>query len=195
MVFVFRKSRHSDQLLQPGIAADGMTSRPPILSCSLSDSGILGPPAATMMPSYGRMLRPSLGAIVMQNMDILIAEIGQSGSGLLRELTDPLYRVDVAGNFSEHGCRIARSGSDLKDLLTALQRQRLRHEGDNVRLGNCLIRFDRQRGVLVGKFMQLLRQNASRGTLRMALRTNSERTPRAKIALSTISWRKPESLW
>ena len=94
----------------------------------------------------------------MQNMHILIAEIGQSGSGLPRQLTDPLNRVDVPGNFSEHGCRIARSGSDLEHLLTASQRQRLRHEGDNVRLGNCLTRFDRQRSVLVGKLMQLLRQ-------------------------------------
>src|ERR1700730_8772914 len=39
-----------------------------------------------------------------------------------------------------------------------MQRQGLRHEGNDVGLGNCLTRFDRQRGILVSKLAQLLRQ-------------------------------------
>ena len=158
MVFAFRKSRHSHQLLQPGIASDWNDQPPAYFELFLERLGNFGPPCGDDDAVVGRMFWPALGAIAVQNVHILIAEVGQCRGCLLGELTDPFYGVDLAGNFRENSCRVARSSSDLKDPLTALQRQRLRHEGDDVGLGNCLIRFDRQRGVLVSKLAQLLRQ-------------------------------------
>ena len=58
----------------------------------------------------GCMLRPSLGPIRMANMHVLIAEVGEPGCGLLGELTDPFYGVDLARNPGQDCGRIARSG-------------------------------------------------------------------------------------
>ena len=104
------------------------------------------------------MLRPALGSVAVQNMHVVIAEIGQRGGGLLGQLADALDRVDVAGDLGEDGRRIARSGSDLEHLFAALERQGFGHECDDIGLGDRLLFVDRQRAIVVGKLAQLFRQ-------------------------------------
>jgi hypothetical protein len=58
---------------------------------------------------------PSLGAIAVQNVHILIAVVGQWGDCLLGELTNPLNSVDLAGNFREHAGGRARA--DLRESV------------------------------------------------------------------------------
>jgi hypothetical protein len=116
-----------------------MTSRPPIFSCSFSDSGTFGPPAATIV-------------------HVIVMQIGQRPGRLLGELADALDRVDLAGDFGEHGRRVAGAGTDLQHPFAALERQRLDHEGDDVGLRDRLPLGDRQRRVVIGEFAQPLGQ-------------------------------------
>ena len=52
------------------------------------------------------MLRPSLGSVPVKNVHIVVAEIGQLGRCLLRELTDTLNRIHLPRNLGENGRRI-----------------------------------------------------------------------------------------
>ena len=66
--------------------------------------------------------------------------------------------VDIGGNFGEDRRRIAGTSTDFEHLFAAAQRQRLGHERDDIGLRNRLSFFDWQRRIVIGKFMQSLRQ-------------------------------------
>ena len=93
----------------------------------------------------GRVFRPPFGAVGMQNVDIVVAEIGQRRRGLFRELAETFDRVHIGGDLRQHRGGIPGACADLKHLFAALQSQGLRHEGDDVRLGNRLLAGDRER--------------------------------------------------
>jgi hypothetical protein len=137
----------------------------------------------------GGMVRPSTCAVAMEDMDIVIAEFGQSLGGPFGERTEPLDRVDIGSDFGQHRGGIAGPSADLEDLFAALEHQGFGHEGDDIGLRNGLLTGDRQWRVFVGEFTKALGKKSSRGTLRIASRTNSSRTPRAAISRSTISLR------
>jgi hypothetical protein len=137
----------------------------------------------------GGMVRPSTCAVAMEDMDIVIAEFGQSLGGPFGERTEPLDRVDIGSDFGQHRGGIAGPSADLEDLFAALGHQGFGHEGDDMGLRNGLLTGDRQWRVFVGEFTKALGKKSSRGTLRIASRTNSSRTPRAAISRSTISLR------
>ena len=94
----------------------------------------------------------------MQNVDIVIAKIGQHRGGFLGQRTVTLDGVDIGGNFGEDRCRVARTGTDFEHLLTAAERQRLGHECDDIGLRDRLPFLDRQGRVIVGKLVKLRRQ-------------------------------------
>ena len=88
-------------------------------------------------------------------MDIVIAKIGQRRGRLFGQWAMPLDGVDIGSNFGEDRRRIARTGTDFEHLLTAAQRQRLGHEGDDIGLRDRLPFLDRQRSVFVCKLAKL----------------------------------------
>src|SRR5271165_2851028 len=135
------------------------------------------------------MLGPALGAIAMPNMHVVVAEVGERGCRLLGELADPLDGVNFSGNLGENGRRVARSGADLEHSLAAAQPERLDHECDDVGLRDCLTLLDWQRSIFVGEFAKLLGQEGLARDAALASKTSSERTPRATMAFSTISFR------
>jgi len=104
------------------------------------------------------MFRPPLGPIVVANVHVVIAEIGQCRRGFFGELADTLDGVNVAGNPGQNGRRITGSGADLEDSFAPLKREGFHHERNDVWLRDCLTFVDRQRAILIGKFAKLLRQ-------------------------------------
>ena len=141
----------------------------------------------------GRVVRPAVGSVVVQDVHVVIAEIGERGGGLLSQGPDAFDRVDIGRDLGEHGRRIARPGADLEHSFPALEGERLGHKGDDIGLRDGLPFVDRQRGILVGELLKLPRQESFAGTLRIAPRTFSDRTPRATMAFSTISLRSVEN--
>ena len=94
----------------------------------------------------------------MQNVHVMVTQIGEPGGSLLGELADPLDGVNFFGNLGENGRRVARSGADLKHSFAAVQPERLGHECDDVGLRDCLILLDWQWGIFVGEFAKLFGQ-------------------------------------
>ena len=104
------------------------------------------------------MLGPAERPIRVQDAHIVVTQIGKHRSCLLGELPDALHGVDLGRYPGEHRRRVARARADLEDALSALQAEGLRHERHDVGLRDRLLRVDRERGVLVGKLPQSLRQ-------------------------------------
>ena len=104
------------------------------------------------------MVRPTARSIAVQHVHIVIAVLGKRGGRFFGELADALDAVDVGGDLRENGGRVTGAGADFEHLFPALEQQRLGHEGDNVGLRYRLPLGDGQRGVLVGEFLQIVRQ-------------------------------------
>ena len=90
------------------------------------------------------MRRPTARPVAVQNMDIVVAKIGQRRGGLLGQRTMTLDGVDVGGDFGKDRRRIARTGTDFEHLFAAPKHQCLGHERDDIGLRDRLSFFDRQ---------------------------------------------------
>ena len=104
------------------------------------------------------MFRPAFGAVAMQDVDIVVAEFGERRGGLVGELAEAFDREHLGRDLRQHRCGIAGARADLERLLPALEHQGLRHEGDDIGLGNRLFAGDRERRILIGKLAKILRQ-------------------------------------
>ena len=71
--------------------------------------------------------------------------------------------VDVARDFRENRGRVAGTCTNLQDPFSAVKRQGLGHERDDVGLRDCLPLLNRQRGVFIGKLSKLLRHKGFTG--------------------------------
>ena len=110
-----------------------------------------------------RVLRPTLRPVTVQDMDVVVAKIGERRGGLFGQWAVTLDGIDIGGNFGKNRRRIARAGTDFEDLFAATQRQCLGHEGDDIGLRDCLAFFDWQRSVIVSKLAKMRRQEAFTG--------------------------------
>ena len=68
------------------------------------------------------MRRPTARAVAVENVDIVVAKIGQCRGGLFGQRTMTLDGIDVGGNFGKNRRRIARTGTDFEDLFAASER-------------------------------------------------------------------------
>ena len=136
----------------------GITSRPPILSWCFSDSGTLGPPAATTMASYGACSgQPSVPS-PCSTCTLSKPSAASVAAALTASWLVTLDRVDVLRDLREHCRRVARAGADLEHRLAALQQQCFGHQRDDVWLRDRLAFLDRQGRVVVGELAQVRRQ-------------------------------------
>ena len=94
----------------------------------------------------------------MQDVHVAVSLFGQRRCRFFGELPDPFDAIDVGGDLSEDGRRVSGTGADFEHPFPAFEQQRLGHERNDVRLRNCLLLGDRQGGVLVGKFLQIMRE-------------------------------------
>ena len=67
-------------------------------------------------------------------MHVAAAEARERGAGALRELRVDLDRVHRVRQAREDGGLIAGAGADLQHALAAFQRQKLRHQRDDIGL-------------------------------------------------------------
>ena len=95
------------------------------------------------------MLRPAQTAIANEVVHIVDFQFRQNPCGPLRKAGDPFYGEHLRGQPAKHRCLIARSGSNLQDLLGSLQRQQLSHVGNDVGLRDRLLIANRQRTVII----------------------------------------------
>ena len=157
-IFIFRNPDDPDQFLGALIGADRDHQPPADLQLLLERLRNLRSAGGDDDGIVGRMLRPALGAIAVQDVDIVVAEFGQRRRGLFRELAETFDRVDVGRDLRQHRGGIAGTRADLENLLAALQHQGFRHEGDDIGLRNGLLAGNRQRRILIGEFAKVLRQ-------------------------------------
>lgn len=150
--------RDTDELLHPHVGAERHHQPAADAELALQRLGHLGAGRGDRDGVVGCMVGPSPGPVSMENVDVRYAEISKRRRGLLGELADPLDRVHVAGDAREHRGRVSRAGSDLEHLLTALEREGVRHQRDDVRLRDRLAGSDGQRRVLVGELGERRRQ-------------------------------------
>ena len=92
----------------------------------------------------------------MYDVNVTITEIFERRSRLVGKLADALDCVDFRRDLGQNGRRIPGARSDFEDLFSALQIQRLRHQGHNIGLGDGLSGSDGKRRVLIGEFPQPL---------------------------------------
>ena len=104
---VFRNPRDTDQLLDSGIASDRDHQSAANLELIFERVGHPWTTGSDDDAVVGGMIRPTLGAIAMQNVHVVVAEIGQQRSRLFGELPDPLDGVNVAGHLGQNCCRVA----------------------------------------------------------------------------------------
>ena len=97
-----------------------------------------------------RLVRPACRAVVMAYDDVVVAQLFEGPRRTLGELTDPFDRVDLRGNLGQHGRRVAGTGPDFEDFLSALEAECLGHAGDDIGLRYGLPLADRQRRIVVG---------------------------------------------
>ena len=157
-----RNTRDADQFLHPRIAPNRNDQPAADLELLLQRFRNFRAAGGDDDAVIGRMFRPALGPIAVEDMHVVIAEIGQRRRGFFGELADALDGVNVAGNPGQDGRRITGSGADLEHLFAALERQRFDHERDDIRLRDCLTFLDRQRAI----FDRQTREAARAGTSR-----------------------------
>ena len=65
--------------------------------------------------------------------------------------------VDLRRNAARNGGGVSGSGSHIEDVVGRFDLECLEHERDDIRLRDRLLLIDRQRGILVSEFHQLVR--------------------------------------
>ncbi len=157
-IFVFRNSDDPHQLLGALIGADRDHQPPADLQLRLQrlrnqrragghDDGIVG-----------SMLRPAPGAIAVQDVNIVVAELSEQRRGLVRKLAETFDRIHIGRDLRQHRGGVTGTRADLENFLAALQHQGFRHEGDDIRLRNGLLACNRERRIVVGEFAKIFRQ-------------------------------------
>ena len=105
--FMLGNTRDADQFLNLWIASNRNDQSAADLELLLQGFGNFGAAGGDDDAVIGRMIRPALCPIAVQDMHVVVAEISQQGSRLLGELTDPLDGVNVASHLRQDGGRIA----------------------------------------------------------------------------------------
>src|SRR5207253_1429549 len=118
--------------------------------------GDRGPAGRDKDPIEGRLVGPAERAAADADPHVVVAELLEERSGALGQARQALDGADAAGELGQHGGLIPGAGSDLQDLFRAAQLEQLRHEPDDVRLGDRLLLADRQRMVAVSAIAQRL---------------------------------------
>ena len=157
-IFPGRDAGDPYQLLRALIGADRDHQPAADLELLLEQLGHLRPAGGDDDGIVRRMFRPALGAVAMQDVDVVVTEVGQGFRRLFGKLAEALDRVNLRGYFRQHCCRIAGARADLEDFFAALEHQGFRHEGDDIGLGDGLFARDRERRILIGEFAQVLGQ-------------------------------------
>ena len=88
------------------------------------------------------MLRPSEGAVAMEDVHIVIAQVPHAPACQLGQRRVPLDGVDLRGDAGEDGSGIAGAGADLEDSVARGELEGLGHERHHVGLGDGLSLFD-----------------------------------------------------
>ena len=137
-----------------------------------------------------RLVAASPGAVALDDLDIVVAEPLQPLARDLDQLVLPLDPDHLVGNPADDRRRVARARTDLEHLVARLDLRRLDHQRDDVRLGDGLPGFDRQRVIVIGQRAR----SPARRTPRAALRGRHRGCacsliPRRLICRSTIASR------
>src|SRR2546427_1078552 len=100
-------------------------------------------------PVERRLVRPPERPAANADPHVRVAELLEEGTGTLREARQPLDRAHAARQLGEHRRLVARARADLEHLLAPRELEELRHERDDVGLGDGLLLADRERVVTV----------------------------------------------
>ncbi len=103
-----------------------------------------------------RFVGPALGAVGANDLDIAVAEPLQPLPRQLGKLLVTLDGEHPVRHAAHHRRGVARSGADLEHGVAGLDLGKLEHARHDVGLGDGLPRLDRECGVLIGEFLQML---------------------------------------
>src|SRR5262249_50857167 len=95
-------------------------------------------------------LRAAAAAVADDHLDVLDPELVEALAGPLAELGNALDADDAPSEPRQHRGGVARAGADLEHGLRAAELERLADRCDDPRLGDRLLRADRERRVVVG---------------------------------------------
>src|SRR5437867_2080698 len=143
---------------------------------SAADLALTGPWLGFQSPLDGRSGRPPSGRTAGRHEDpierrlvgpaersaadahphVVVAEPLEQCARPLGQAGQPLDRADAPRQLRQHRGLIAGAGADLEDLFLTVQLEELRHEPDDVGLGDGLLFADRQRMVAVRAVLQRL---------------------------------------
>ena len=114
----------------------------------------------------GRRVRPTVGAVPLDDEDIVVAQPAHPLARQAGKFRLAFDRDDFARDLRKHGCRISGAGADFEHPVPMPHSGSLDHQRDDVRLGDRLSRFDRERVIAIGSVRifgvyELLPWNAS----------------------------------
>ena len=153
-----RNARYAHQFLDPPVGSDRNHQPPTDLELGLRRLRHFGAAGRDDDRVVRRVILPAARAVCMQHMHIPVAELGQHRRRLLVELADAFDGVNLFGNLRQDSRRVTRAGADFEHLFAPVERQRLRHQRDDIGLRDRLSLGYRQRCVLIGEFAKVLRQ-------------------------------------
>lgn len=113
----------------------------------------------------GRMFKPSLGAVAVAHMNVVITHPAECLLGGFSQLLVPFDRIDLVHDSAQHGRRIARPGSDLKHPVAFFKLQHFGHHRHDIGLRDGLTFSDRKRRILVSELGHFIGQEHFTGHL------------------------------
>src|SRR5688572_28597947 len=96
-----------------------------------------------------RVLGPAAVAVPFAHGDVAVTELLHPALGEPGELGNDLDSVDVVRELRQHRALVTRAGPDLEHARRGRELEELRHERDDVGLGDRLVPGDRKRMILV----------------------------------------------